>query len=91
MSKYIVSFDIGKKNFAFVIEELANIEQFEQLPKIAKTERYNKSKDKFIDGTLTEKFTSVVDKLYNLNKVVLVSNNNLTDGAVEKTIFWAFL
>jgi len=86
MPKYIVSFDIGKKNFAFVIEELANIEQFEQLPKITKTERYNKSKDKFIDGTLTEKFKSVVDKLYNLNKVVLVSNNNLTDGAVEKTI-----
>ncbi len=43
MPKYIVSFDIGKKNFAFVIEELAG--KYNNLPDISKKSRYYKTGD----------------------------------------------
>ena len=40
---YIVAFDIGKKNFAFVVEEIINKDIFESLPKINKKDSLGKS------------------------------------------------
>ena len=60
---YLASFDIGKKNFAFVIEEVS-ITKVNKLNKIPKKERYNK------DGTPTKPFEKELNKLYKCGKVI---------------------
>jgi hypothetical protein len=87
MSKnnYVAAFDIGKKNFAFVIEKVDD-SFFKTLSRIPKTIRYNKTGDKKIDGTPTKEFETVLDNLYTSNKVILMKNHDLTEGAVGKTI-----
>ena len=75
--RYIVSFDIGKKNFAFCISKVY-IKKVEKLPKIVKKERYNK------DGTPTEKFSKVIERLYKCSKIEMVKNLDLTEGCDKK-------
>lgn len=75
--KYIVSFDIGKKNFAFCISKIYT-KKVDKLDKINKKERYNK------DGTPTEKFSKVIDKLYKCSKIELVKNLDLTKNCDKK-------
>ena len=75
--KYIVSFDIGKKNFAFCISKVY-MKKVEKLPKISKKERYNK------DGTPKQKFSKVIEKLYKCSKIELVKNLDLTEGCDKK-------
>ena len=86
MSQYIAAIDIGKKNFAFVIEEIAPIEHFKSLPEIPKPSRYHKSGDKQLAGTPTDPFRTALDSLHRLNKVILVSNNDLTTNTISKNI-----
>mgnify|MGYP001157312469 CR=1 FL=1 len=83
MKKYIAAIDIGKKNFAFVVEEIGSTGS---IGKIAKASRYHKTGTKELIGTPTKEFESVLDKMYEKNKVILVSNNDLTVGAKNKTI-----
>jgi len=75
----IVAFDIGKKNFAFVVEELVPIDVYKKLPIVDKKNRYIKSGDPDLIGTPTPEFTKTLEQLYQLNKIILVSNNNLTE------------
>ena len=75
--QYIVSFDIGKKNFAFCISKVY-MKKIEKLPKMIKKERYNK------DGTPTEKFSKVIERLYKCSKIELVKNLDLTEGCDKK-------
>ena len=75
--KYIVSFDIGKKNFAFCISKIY-MNKVNKLDKIIKKERYNK------DGTPTEKFQKVIDKLYKCSKIEIMRNLDLTEGCDKK-------
>ena len=81
----IVAFDIGKKNFAFVVEELVPIDVYKKLPIVDKKNRYIKSGDPDLIGTPTPEFTKTLEQLYQLNKIILVSNNNLTNCAATTT------
>lgn len=75
---WIASFDIGKLNFAFYIEEL-NKKELINLPFISKTKRYNQ------DGTFTEEFSEIVNKVTNNGKTILFKNTNLTEGCDKKS------
>ena len=75
--KYIVSFDIGKKNFAFCISKIY-INKVNKLDKIIKKDRYNK------DGTPTEKFKKVIDELYKCSKIEIMRNLDLTKNCDKK-------
>jgi hypothetical protein len=76
-SVYIASFDIGKKNFAFVIQELDK-KFLSALGNIPKIERYNK------DGTCTPKFKKILDIVHNHGKIVLIRNLDLTKNCNKK-------
>jgi len=69
----IAAFDIGKKNFAFVIEEIDAIE-YSTLDNIPKKERYNK------DGTITPAFKLIIDEVYKKGDIKLIRNIDLTGG-----------
>ena len=75
--KYIVSFDIGKKNFAFCISKIY-LTKVNKLDKIIKKERYNK------DGTPTQNFQKIIDKLYKCSKIVIMRNFDLTKDCNKK-------
>ena len=62
----IASFDIGKKNFAFYVEEFIQ----EKLPFIEK--KYN------IDGTPTTKFQNIIDLICQNGKCITFQNHDLT-------------
>ena len=74
---YIVSFDIGKKNFAFVVEEIS-MTKVNKLKKIDKKSRYNK------DGSPTKEFDKELKKLVKCGKIVLVKNLDLTQDCNPK-------
>ena len=85
MVSLISSFDIGKKNFAFVIEEV-DINQLNTITNIPASKRYNK------DGTPTKDFDDILNKLYKCGKVVLVRNLDITkdcdpDKYFDRTLF----
>jgi hypothetical protein len=77
MSTHIVSFDIGKKNFAFCIEKIYK-SRINKLTKFPKKERYNP------DGTSTDKFEKELHKLYKCSQTVLVRNYDLTNNCNPK-------
>jgi len=70
---WIASIDIGKKNFAFYIEEFDK-SLIISLPRVAKNSRYK------IDGTPTPAFENIVRKVCDNGKVILYENNDLTEG-----------
>ena len=53
---WIANFDIGRRNFAFCIEEI-NLSEFEQISNIPLKERYNK------DGSLRIPFTKIINNV----------------------------
>ena len=71
MTSIIASFDIGKKNFAFIIEEV-DLDKIKTLTNIPVSKRYNK------DGTPTEAFSKLLDDLYNyLQKLLFLMKFHL--------------
>lgn len=78
---YIASFDIGKKNFAFYVENLPSdeIEGWNK-NKVPVKNRYYK------DGTMTEEWKSIVDEICFSGEPVLSKNYDLTEGEDIKTI-----
>jgi len=83
--KYIASFDIGKCNFAFYIEEFEE-EKLKTIKNIPKLKRYNS------DGTPTEDFVNVMSSIYLNGNKVLYRNLDLTKGTnkdkyLDKKIF----
>lgn len=69
---HIASFDIGKKNFAFYIEEV-NLRQLKELEDIPnKKDRYNE------DGTISDVFKPLLECICNNGKVILYQNVDLT-------------
>ena len=75
MSILIASFDIGKKNFAFVIEEV-NLNSVKSIKNIPKKQRYNK------DGTCKYEFQDILNDLYKYipyfnSEFVMQENNNI--------------
>lgn len=82
-SIWIASFDIGKKNFAFCIEEIKvdelneirghkNKSESDDRTKKEKIERYYK------DGTATAEFNNVLHQVYRSGHLILLDNVDLT-------------
>ena len=76
----IASFDIGKLNFAFYIEEFDEIE-LAKLENIEKNKRYN------VDGTCTPEFSNLLDKIYRNGKKILLCNYDLTENTDKGKYF----
>jgi len=74
---YICSFDIGKKNFAFYIEEIDN-QSLLSIQNIPKENRYN------LNGTPTPKFKDVLKQIWTNGKTVLFKNNDLTKNCNKR-------
>jgi len=71
----IASFDIGKKNFAFYIEEFDE-KAIESLKSI--TNGYNE------DGTITEEMKELLDQIYMNGKTILHKNVDITQNCDKK-------
>jgi hypothetical protein len=76
----IASFDIGCKNFAFYIEEMDRHE-LENMENIDKKDRYNQN------GTLTDDFSILINKIYHNGKKILIKNVDLTEGTDKEKYF----
>lgn len=73
----VASFDLGKKNFAFCIEEF-NKSELIHIQNIPKIERYNN------DGTPTVKMQEILNQIYNNGCIVLHKNLDLTENCDPK-------
>ena len=74
---WLASFDIGKKNFAFYIEEV-NVNAFESIENIPRTCRY------FKDGTCTTEFQQVIRDVSLNGRRILLENVDLTRDTDRK-------
>ena len=70
---YVISFDIGKCNFAFYIEEFDE-KKLEALKSIPKIKRFN------TDGTPTDDYAKLLSEIYLNGNTVLYQNLDLTEG-----------
>jgi hypothetical protein len=84
---WIASFDIGKKNFAFCIEETDRASLLKLKKKIPvmgkKTEaptRYN------LDGTPTPKMKKILDAVCHNGKLILFKNSDLTANCADVSL-----
>ena len=75
---WICSIDIGKKNFAFYIEEFDKREIMD-LPYIPKNKRYNPN------GTTTPEFSEILKQVCINGKNILFKNSDLTIGCDKKS------
>jgi hypothetical protein len=75
---WIASFDIGKKNFAFYIEEFDKSEIM-KLPRVQLSKRYNS------DGTTTHDFEKIVTKVCMNGKSIIFQNSDLTEGCKKSS------
>ena len=73
MTTYIASFDIGKVNFAFYVEEV-DTRELEKMTTIPKNRRYKS------DGTPTDDFERLISSIYLAGNTILYKNLNLTIG-----------
>lgn len=83
---WVASFDMGKKNFAFYIEEFKK-NHLQTLTKIPKSQRYND------DGSPTQEFEEILDKVYTngekiLFKVVDLTNNCKKGSYLDPETFY---
>lgn len=71
---WVASFDIGRKNFCFYIEELnaSELAQIKTCP-----DKYNP------DGTPTTEFSNVIDQVFSTGKCILLQNNTLSDKTTD--------
>ena len=76
----IASFDIGKKNFSFYIEE-CNLDDFSTLCNIPKKNRYHPN------GTCTDEFGAILKKVYCNGKKMLLRNLDITEGTNKDKYF----
>lgn len=74
---WCASFDIGKKNFSFCVEEFDKNELM-VIKNIPSTKRYNP------DGTATDEFQEILDQVFANGRIVLHKNLDLTDGCDPK-------
>jgi len=73
---WAVSIDIGKKNFAFYIEEFDRGELL-CLENIPKNERYNPN------GTTTPKMEELLKRIYRNGRTILYKNSDLTENCAK--------
>ena len=77
---WVASFDIGKCNFSFYIEEI-NIDNLKSLENLKKEDRY------FPNGTCKKEFASLMEKIYKNGKKILLKNVDLTVGTDKDKYF----
>ena len=68
---FVISFDIGKCNFAFYIEEFDET-KLSELQNIPKIKRFNS------DGTATDEFNDILSTVYLNGNTILYQNLDLT-------------
>jgi len=73
----VCSIDIGKKNFAFCIEEFDSNE-FSKIKNIVPSKRYNE------DGTPTLAMTNILNQVYANGQIILYKNVDLTQNCDSK-------
>jgi len=76
----IASFDIGKCNFSFCIEEV-NLKKLKKITNIPKDKRF------FKNGEMTPEYAKIISKVREAGKILLLENTNLTDGCNKKKYF----
>jgi len=76
----IASFDIGKKNFSFYVEEF-NSETLKTLQNIPKKDRYHPN------GTCKDEFSKLLREVYSNGKKVLLKNVDITGDTDKKKYF----
>jgi hypothetical protein len=76
----IASFDIGKKNFAFYIEQI-NLTELKTIQNIPKIKRYEEN------GTCTPEFSKILKEIYLNGKKILIKNIDLTAGTNKNKYF----
>ncbi len=74
---WIASFDIGKKNFSFYIEEFDKM-NIKKIPVIPYNQRYND------DGSITELFNPTLVELCKEGKKILLENHDITNDCDQK-------
>jgi hypothetical protein len=70
---WLASFDIGKKNFCFYIEEVDK-KKLLDIDNVDKDQRYNK------DGTQSKTFEKILNKVFVNGKKILIKNSDLTEN-----------
>ena len=86
MYQNIVSFDIGKRNFAFVIEQLNSQEHYKELQNSMKSIKPKYIKSGEFAGTPTQECSDILSKLYQSSKIIMLANNDLTHGTKTNNI-----
>ena len=76
---WIASFDIGKINFSFYVEEI-DTSKLRELVDIPKKESHNK------DGSATPAFEKILTNIYKNGKKILLENVDLTTGC-DKSVY----
>jgi hypothetical protein len=77
----VASFDMGKKNFAFCIEEFI-VSELTEIKNIPLKQRYN------ANGTPTEQMSHILERVFSNGKLLLYKNLDLTkNGDVLSEIF----
>ena len=75
---WIASFDIGKKNFSFYIEEF-DITKLNSIKNIPQNQRFNQ------DGTCTPNFNNIMTNIYKNATNILLENVDLTHNCDTKS------
>jgi len=70
---WIASFDIGKLNFAFYVEEVDE-DELKKIENIEKSKRYNSN------GSCSAEFNTLLEKVYLSGKKILLCNYDLTEN-----------
>lgn len=71
-SVWLASFDIGKRNFCFYVEEVDR----DELMRVANVNKHARFND---DGTHTSVFGTLVDQVCTNGKTIILSNSDLTE------------
>ena len=75
---WIASFDIGKKNFSFYVEEF-DVSKIKKLEIIDYKKRYND------DGTLDNSFIPILNEVCTNGKKILLENHDITQNCDSKS------
>ena len=76
----IASFDIGYRNFCFVVYEITNMEFIKAVINIPKEKRYK------INGVPTPEFEKILVEIYNNSTVVCFKNTDLVKNIKKPTL-----
>lgn len=70
---WVASFDIGRKNFAFCIEEI-NVSKLNSIENIPTKNRYHKN------GTLQDTFNEIINEICMNGRIILLQHTSLMDN-----------